>query len=171
MKSKLLQPMDRLLCITLSQSALMTSPQKLLCLCVLLPLIVTNWAGALHTHSKHGAAAHKDGSGKTPPGGRLPKQGLKWAAAAAAATGVLGGTGTGYGLGFLGRPKHNSGGHGGGKRVSSEQRHHQDRQRFNNQSRWRAFLRAAAPPADINSLWVTLGHTVTLVFSAWMAAV
>ncbi|XP_061886948.1 shadow of prion protein 2 [Entelurus aequoreus] len=170
MKSNPLQPMDRLLSITLSQSALMTSPQKLLWLCVLLPLIVTCCAGALHTHSKHGAAAHKGGSGKTPPssqGGRLPKQGLKWAAAAA---GMLGGTGTGYGLGFLGKPKHKSGGHGGAKSASTEQRHHQDRQRHNNQSRWRAFLKAAAPPADINNLWVTLGHTVTLVFTAWMAS-
>uniref|UniRef100_A0A8D0A6Y9 Shadow of prion protein 2 n=1 Tax=Sander lucioperca TaxID=283035 RepID=A0A8D0A6Y9_SANLU len=98
----------------------MTGQQKLLSLWVWLLLMAALCPGA---YSKRGFKGRGKSDGdKAPPSQSrgLPKQGLKWAGAAVAA-GMLGGTGTGYGLGFFGRPKHGSGNHHGHKTASSEQ--------------------------------------------------
>uniref|UniRef100_A0A3Q2Z986 Shadow of prion protein n=1 Tax=Hippocampus comes TaxID=109280 RepID=A0A3Q2Z986_HIPCM len=130
----------------------MTGQQKLVSLWLLLLLVVALCPGAQYTYSKRGGGTHKSGKSNKVPASKghgLPKPGLKWAGAAAA--GMLGGTGTGYGLGFLGRPKYGSRGHAGQKTESSG-RHDSHGQTFRNQSRWRAFLKAAAPAHLSNSL-------------------
>ncbi|XP_057675946.1 shadow of prion protein 2 [Corythoichthys intestinalis] len=132
----------------------MTGQQKLVSLWLLSLLIVALCPGAQYTHSKRAQKGGK--SNKTPAskGPGLPKQGLKWAGAA----GMLGGTGTGYGLGFLGRAKHGSRGHAGHKTASTENHG----QTFYNQSRWRAFLKAAAP-AHMSNLFFTMRHALTFL--------
>lgn len=146
----------------------MTGQQKLLSLWVWLLLMAALCPGA---YSKRGFKGRGKSDGdKAPPSQSrgLPKQGLKWAGAAAA--GILGGTGTGYGLGFFGRPKHGSGNHHGHKTASSEQDqrlYHSEGQRFHNQSLWRAFVSAAAP-APTTNIFLTLGHVVSFLIAAWI---
>ncbi|XP_077352924.1 shadow of prion protein 2 [Festucalex cinctus] len=163
MKSNLLDQMDCPISITSSGShgknlqTVMTGQQKLVSLWLLLLLIVALCPGAQYTYSKRGGSAPKSGKGNKAPafkGHGLPKHNLKWAGAAAA--GMLGGTGTGYGLGFLGRPKHAS----RGQKGESAERYHD--QTFRNQSRWRAFLKAAAP-AHMSNLFLMLGHSLTFL--------
>lgn len=153
---------------------MMTGPQRLLCLWVWLLLVAALCPGAdgkrggffkgKKKDDKDGKDG-KDGKAPSPPGRGLSKQGLKWAGAAAAA-GMLGGSGTG--LGLLGKSKHRSGSHHGHKAASSEkdQRlHHNESQRPPNQSPWRAFVKAAAPTT---SVVLTLGHAVSFLVAAWI---
>lgn len=148
----------------------MTGQQKLLSLWVWLLLMAALCPGVQYAHSKRGGsvkARGKDDGNKAPPSqsrGRS-KQGLKWAGAAAA--GIMGGTGTGYGLGFLGKPKHGSGGHQGHKPEQDKRLYYQERQRFRNQSLWRAFVKAAAP-APVSNIFLTLGHVVSFLIAAWI---
>ncbi|CAN9504897.1 unnamed protein product [Ophioblennius macclurei] len=159
----------------------MVGRQKLLSLWVWVLLVAALCPGAQYAHGKRGGFfkgrnkgdGNKGDGNKAPPskGGGLTKQGLKWAGAAAAA-GVLGGTGTGYGLGFLGKPKHVSGSrHHGHKTVSSEQDQHLSRggssQGHNNQSLWRVFAKGAASGMAPN-VFLTLGHVVAVLTAAWM---
>uniref|UniRef100_A0A3Q1J1C2 Shadow of prion protein 2 n=1 Tax=Anabas testudineus TaxID=64144 RepID=A0A3Q1J1C2_ANATE len=119
---------------------------SLLSLWVCLLLMAALCPGAQYAASKRGygfKSRGKGDSGKAPPSQSqgLSKQGLKWAGAAAA--GVLGGTGTGYGLGFLGRPKHGSRNHHDHKTAPHEedQQHYYNEGRANrSQSLWRTFL-------------------------------
>lgn len=151
----------------------MTGQQKLLSLWVWLLLMAALCPGAQYAYSKRGGGSKGRGKGdgdkSSPSQSRgLSKQGLKWAGAAAA--GMLGGTGTGYGLGFLGRPKHGSGNHHGHKTSSSEQDqrlYYNEGQRFHNQSLWRAFVNAAAP-APMTNIFLTLGHVVSFLIAAWI---
>lgn len=151
----------------------MTGQQKLLSLWVWLLLMAALCPGAQYAYSKRVGGFKGRGKGdgnKAPPSESrgLSKQGLKWAGAAAA--GVLGGTGTGYGLGFLGRPKHGSGSHYSHKTSSSEQDqrlYYNERQGFRNQSLWRAFVNAAAP-APMTNIFLTLGHVVSFLIVAWI---
>ncbi|XP_037608152.1 shadow of prion protein 2 [Sebastes umbrosus] len=164
-------------CDPTERSPVMTGQQKLLSLWVWLLLMAALCPGV---DSKRGGIfkgrgkdkdkdkGKGDGDGdKAPPSKSrgLPKQGLKWAGAAAA--GMLGGTGTGYGLGLFGRPKHKS--HHGHKTSSSEQdqRHYHDEgQRSHNQSLWRAIK--AAAPAPTTNMFLTLGHVVSFLIAAWI---
>uniref|UniRef100_A0A3B4XY14 Shadow of prion protein 2 n=1 Tax=Seriola lalandi dorsalis TaxID=1841481 RepID=A0A3B4XY14_SERLL len=123
----------------------MAGQQKLLSLWVWLLLMAALFPGAQYVYSKRGGfkGRGKGDSNKVPPSqsGGLSKHGLKWAGAAAA--GMLGGTGTGYGLGFLGRPKHGSGNHNSHKTSSSEQDqrfYYNERQAYQNRSLWRALV-------------------------------
>ncbi|XP_038590583.1 shadow of prion protein 2 [Micropterus salmoides] len=149
----------------------MTAQQKLLSLWVWLLLMAALCPGAQYAYSKRGGIFRGRGKGdgdKVPPSQSkgLSKQGLKWAGAAAA--GILGGTGTGYGLGFLGRPKHGSGNHHGHKTASSEQDerlYHNEGQAFRNQSLWRAFVKASAP-APMTNIFLT--HVVSFLIAAWI---
>lgn len=146
----------------------MTGQQKLLSLWVCLLLMAALCPGVQYAHSKRGGSfkGRGKGDGNQPPpspGRGLSKQGLKWAGAAAA--GMLGGTGTGYGLGFLGRPKHGSGGHYGHK--TEQDRRYYQHQGSQNHSIWRAFVKAAAP-APMSNVLLTLGHVVSLLIAAWM---
>lgn len=157
----------------------MTGQQKLLSLWALLLLTAALCPAA---HCKRGGIFKGKGKGdkgdkgdKEPPSqgrGGLSKQGLKWAGAAAA--GILGGTGTGYGLGLFGKPKHGSGKHHhhhhSAKSSSSEQDqrlYHDEGQRSNNQSLWRVFVKAAAP-APTTNIFLTLGHVVSFLIAAWI---
>lgn len=154
----------------------MTGQQKLLSLWVLLLFMAALCPGAQYAYSKRGGIFRggKKGDGnKAPPSQNrgFSKQGLKWAGAAAA--GVLGGTGTGYGLGFLGKPKHGSKNHHGHKTASSEEDqrlYYQESPRFHNRSRWSAFVKAAAP-APMSNIFLTLGHVVPFLIAAWIRAV
>lgn len=131
--------------------------------------------GVQYASSKNGFGFRgrgKGGGNKAPPSQSqgLSKQGLKWAGTAAA--GVLGGTGTGYGLGFLGRPKHGSRNHDH-KIASSEedQRHYYNEdQGKRNQSLWRAFVKAAAP-APTSNIFLTFGHLVYFLMAAWIRGI
>lgn len=147
----------------------MTGQQKLLSLWVWLLLMAALCPGAQYAYSKRGGKGRGKGDGnKSPPSQNrgLPKQGLKWAGAAAA--GMLGGTGTGYGLGFLGRPKHGSGNHHSHKASSEQdQRIYNEGRGFHNQSLWRAFVSAAAP-APMTNIFLTLGHVVSFLIAAWI---
>ncbi len=154
------------------RSAVMTGQQKLLSLWIWLLLMAALCPGVQYAYGKRGSFKGRgkgDGDKGPPSQGRgLPKQGLKWAGAAAA--GMLGGTGTGYGLGFLGRPKHGSGSHYSHKTVSSgqdQQLYHNERQGFRNQSLWRAFVNAAAP-VPTNNILFTLGHVVSFLIAVWI---
>uniref|UniRef100_A0A668TIH0 Shadow of prion protein 2 n=1 Tax=Oreochromis aureus TaxID=47969 RepID=A0A668TIH0_OREAU len=114
----------------------MAGQQKLPSLWVWMLLIAALCPGAQYAYSKRAGSFRGRGTGnKAPPSQNrgLSKQGVKWAGAAAA--GMLGGTGTGYGLGFLGKPKHGSGNNYGHKAVASEQ----DRQLYYQQDQ-RSFL-------------------------------
>lgn len=154
----------------------MTCQQKLLSLCVLILLIVALCPGAQYTYSKRGSVfkVGKKGDGnKGPPSQSrgFSKQGLKWAGAAAA--GVLGGTGTGYGLGFLGKPKHGSRHHYGQKTSHSEKDekiYYHEGRGSRNQSRWRAFVNTAAP-APMSNIFLTLGHVVPFLIAVWIKAI
>lgn len=146
---------------------LMTGQQKLLSLWVLLLLMAALCPGVHYAHSKRGGPfkgrGKSDGSQAAPSQARgLPKPGLKWAGAAA---GILGGTGTGYGLGFLGRHKHGSGSHYS-QRAEQDQRLYHN-QRFYNQSAWRAIVNAAAPVFTSNVL-LTLAHMVSVLLTVWI---
>lgn len=148
----------------------MTGQQKLLTLWVWLLLMAALCPGVQYAYSKRGGSSKGRGKGDdskaSPSQSRgLSKQGLKWAGAAAA--GMLGGTGTGYGLGFLGRPKHGSGSHYGHKTEQDQRLYHNERQGFRNQSLWRAFVNAAAP-APMTNVFLTLGHVVSVLIAAWM---
>lgn len=152
------------------RSAGMTGQQKLLSLWVWLLLMAALCPGVQYAYSKRGGSSKgrgKSDGNKVPPsqGRGLPKQGLKWAGAAAA--GMLGGTGTGYGLGFLGRPKHRSGGHYGHKTEQDRPLYHSERQGFHNQSLWRAFVNEAAPVPGTN-VFLTLGQVVSFLIAAWI---
>lgn len=150
----------------------MGAPQKLLSLWVCLFLVAALCPGAQYASSKQSFSFRgrgKGGSNKAPPSQSqgLSKQGLKWAGTAAA--GVLGGTGTGYGLGFLGRPKHGSRNHDH-KTVSSQedqQHYHSEGQGNRNQSLWRAFVKAAAP-APTTNIFLTVGHLLSILMAAWI---
>ena len=143
----------------------MTGQQKLLSLWAWLLLMAALCSGVHYVPSKRGgtfkARGKSDGPQTAPSQGRgLPKPGLKWAGAAA---GILGGTGTGYGLGFLGRHKH-----GPGSRHSQRAELAQGQGRgFHNQSAWRAFARAAAPVSTSN-VFLTLAHTVSILITVWI---
>uniref|UniRef100_A0A3Q3G5Z5 Shadow of prion protein n=1 Tax=Labrus bergylta TaxID=56723 RepID=A0A3Q3G5Z5_9LABR len=147
----------------------MTGQQKLLSLWVCLLLVAALCPGAQYAHCKRGGLFKGRGKGdadKGPPsqGRGLSKHGLKLAGAAAA--GMLGGTGTGYGMGLFGRPKHGSMSHH--KAVSSQQDqrlYYENRQGFHNQSLWRAFVNAAAPAPNA---FLTLGHVVSVLIAAWI---
>lgn len=151
----------------------MTGQQKLLSLWVWLLLMAALCPGAQYAYAKRGGIFKGRGKGdgdKGPPSQNrgLSKQGLKWAGAAAA--GMLGGTGTGYGLGFLGKQKHRSGGHHSHKTSSHEQEqrlYYNERQEFRNQSQWRAFVKAAAP-APLTNIFLTLGHVVSFLIAVWI---
>uniref|UniRef100_A0A1A7W6S9 Shadow of prion protein 2 n=1 Tax=Iconisemion striatum TaxID=60296 RepID=A0A1A7W6S9_9TELE len=148
-------------------SSPMAAQQRILSLWLLLLLLAALCPAA---NSKRGgsskARGKSDGEKASPSQGRgLSKQGLKWAGAAAA--GMLGGTGTGYGLGFFGKSKHKTGKH---KTTSSEQQqqaHDQENQRNPNQSAWSAFVRGAAPAKSSNH-FLTLGHVLAFLTAAWM---
>lgn len=148
----------------------MTGQQRLLSLWVWLLLMAALCPGVHYAHSKRGGSFRGRGKGdssKEPPSQSrgLSKHGLKWAGAAAA--GMLGGTGTGYGLGFLGRPKHGSGGHYSHKTEQEQRFYYNERQGFHNQSLWRAFVNAAAP-APVTNIVLTLGHVVSFLIAAWI---
>lgn len=139
----------------------MTGQQKLLSLWVWLLLMAALCPGVQYAYGKRGGAFKGRGKGDdtqaAPSRGRgLPKPGLKWAGAAA---GILGGTGTGYGLGFLGRHKHGSGGHYG-------HRAEQDQRLSHNQSLWRAIVNAAAPVSAGNA-FLALAHMVSFLVAIW----
>ncbi|KAG7489085.1 hypothetical protein JOB18_004393 [Solea senegalensis] len=135
----------------------MADQQKLASLWVWLLLMATLCPGAQHVYSKHGGSIRGRGKGdgskvSLPQSkGLLPKPGLKWAGAAAA--GMLGGTGTGYGLGFLGKPKHSSGNRHGHRSTADGGQ--QQGQGYHNRSLWRAFGNAAAPAPTTNFLCLT----------------
>ncbi|GLD55273.1 shadow of prion protein 2 [Lates japonicus] len=154
------------------RSPVMVGQQKLVSLWVWLLLMAALCPGAQYAYSKRGGVFKGRGKGgaKEPPSqsGGLPKQGLKWAGAAAA--GVLGGTGTGYGLGFLGRPKHGSGHHHSHKTATSEQDqrlYYSDGRGYRNQSLWRAFVNTAAP-APTTNVFLAFGHVVSFLIAAWI---
>lgn len=155
--------------ICFCSSALMAGQQKLPSLWVWMLLIAALCPGAPYAYSKRAGSFRGRGTGnKAPPSQNrgLSKQGVKWAGAAAA--GMLGGTGTGYGLGFLGKPKHGSGNNYGHKAVASEQdRQLYYQQRCCNQSLWRAFVKGAAP-APATHLFLRLGHVVPFLTAAWI---
>lgn len=147
----------------------MTGQQKLLSLWVWLLLMAALCPGVQYAYSKRGGSFRgrgKSDSSKAPPsqGRGLSKHSLKWAGAAA---GMLGGTGTGYGLGFLGRTKQGSGGHYGHKTEQEQRFYYNERQGFRNQSLWRAFVNAAAP-APVTNIFLTLGHVVSFLIAAWI---
>uniref|UniRef100_A0A3Q0SL64 Shadow of prion protein 2 n=1 Tax=Amphilophus citrinellus TaxID=61819 RepID=A0A3Q0SL64_AMPCI len=139
----------------------MAGQQKLLSLWVWMLLIAALCPGAQYAYSKRGGSFKGRGAGnKEPPSQNrgLSKQGVKWAGAAAA--GMLGGTGTGYGLGFLGKPKHGCRNHYCHKTAVSEQDQQlylQQGQGYHNHSLWRAFIKGAAP-APVTHLFLKLGH-------------
>ncbi|KAL6096960.1 uncharacterized protein ACO6RY_06161 [Pungitius sinensis] len=151
----------------------MTGPHRLLCLWVGLLLVaalcpgVDGKRGGFFKGRKNDdkdAKDAKDGKASSPVGRGLSKQGLKWAGAAAAA-GMVGGTGTG--LRLFGKSKHGSGSHRGHKAASSEkdQRlYHNEGQRPPSQPR-RAFVKAAAPTT--NAL-LPLGYVVCFLVATWM---
>ncbi|KAK5852136.1 hypothetical protein PBY51_023632 [Eleginops maclovinus] len=147
----------------------MTGQPKLLSLWVLLLLIAALCPGVYSKRGFKGRGKGDDEKAPSSPGKGLSKQGLKWAGAAAAA-GMLGGTGTGYGLGFFGKGKHSSGKHHGHKTSSSEQDqrlHHNESQRYNNHSLWRAFVKAAAP-APTTNIGLTLGNVLSFLIAFWI---
>ncbi|KAM7392949.1 hypothetical protein PAMA_007864 [Pampus argenteus] len=156
----------------------MTCQQKLVSLWVWLLLMATLCPGAQYAYSKRGGifSSGKKGDGKKDDGNKAPssqsrgfsKQGLKWAGAAAA--GMLGGTGTGYGLGFLGKPKHGSKNHHGQSSGEEQRLYYQEGQRFRNQSRWRAFVKASAP-AHMSNIFLTLGYVVPFLIAAWIRVI
>lgn len=154
----------------------MGGQQKLLSLWVCLLLMAALCPGAQYASSKRGYGFRGRGKGdgdKAPPSQSqgLSKQGLKWAGAAAA--GVLGGTGTGYGLGFLGRPKHGSRNHYHHKTASYEEdqrRYYNDSQGNHNRSLWRAFVKAAAP-APTSNIFLTFGQAVSFLIAAWIRGI
>uniref|UniRef100_A0A3B3X915 Uncharacterized protein n=1 Tax=Poecilia mexicana TaxID=48701 RepID=A0A3B3X915_9TELE len=120
--------------------------------------------------SKRGGSSRGHGKGDSdkasPSQGRgLSKKGLKWAGAAAA--GMLGGTGTGYGLGFLGKPKHGTGNHHNHKTEQHQQPHYQETQRYNNQSLWRVFVRGSAPATGTH-FFFRLGLLVPFLTVSWI---
>ncbi|KAF3702084.1 hypothetical protein EXN66_Car017772 [Channa argus] len=129
--------------------------------------------GVQHKSNKSGYGFRDKGKAqdnKVPPskGQGLSKKGLKWAGAAAA--GLLGGTGTGYKMGFLGRPKHGSRNHYDHKTASYEENqrlYYKEGQEFQNQSRWGAFAKAAAP-APTTSIFVMIGYVVSFFITAWI---
>ncbi|KAK2819105.1 hypothetical protein Q5P01_024666 [Channa striata] len=151
----------------------MSCQQKFLSLWVCLLLMAALCPGVQYASSKRGYGFRGRGKGhdnKAPSsqGQGLPKQGLKWAGAAAA--GVLGGTGTGYKLGFLGRPKHGSKNHHDHKTASYEENqrlYYKENQGFQNQSLRRAFVKAAAP-APTTSILLKFGHVVSFFIVAWI---
>lgn len=153
----------------------MGGQQKLLSLWVCLLFMAALCPCAPYASSKHGFGVRgrgKGGGNKEPlsQSKGLSKQGLKWAGTAAA--GVLGGTGTGYGLGFLGRPKHGSRNHDHKSASSDEdQRHYYNEGQGNrNHSLWRAFVKAAAP-APTSNVFLTFGHLVSFLMAAWIRAI
>lgn len=158
------------------RSPVMAGQQKLLSLWVCLLLMAALFPGAQYAYSKRGGfkGRGKGDSNKSPTSqsGGLSKHGLKWAGAAAA--GMLGGTGTGYGLGLLGRPKHSSGKHYSHKSSSSSSSSEQDqrlyyseRQGYHNRSLWRALVNTAAP-APMTNIALTFGHVVSFLIAAWI---
>lgn len=156
----------------------MAAQKKLLTLWVWMLLMTALCPGAQYAYSKRGGVfKSKGGKGdgnKVAPSqsGGLSKQGLKWAGAAAAA-GMLGGTGTGLGLGFLGKPKHGSKKHHNHKTSSSSsseqdrQVYYQGGQQNHNHSPWRSFVNGAAP-ARMPSIFLTLGYVVPFLTAAWI---
>ncbi|XP_062269546.1 shadow of prion protein 2 [Platichthys flesus] len=145
--------------------------QKLLSLWVLLLLMA-----ALCPHlvdSKRGGFFKGRGKGdddKPPPSKSkgLSKKGLKLAGAAAAA-GILGGTGTGYGLGFLGKKKHHGGHHGHKSSSEKDQRpHHDEGQGHQNPSLWKSLVNTAAPAHPTN-IFLTVGQVASFLVAAWIA--
>lgn len=142
----------------------MAALQRLRSFWVLMLLAAALCPGSL---SKRGGGfkGHGKGDGsKASSSQGLPKKGLKWAGAAGA--GMLGGTGTGYGLGFIGRPKHATGNHHNHK-TEHQQPNYQENQRYNNRSIWRAFVRGSAPAME-RSFFLTIGHVVPFLTAAWI---
>ncbi|RVE65747.1 hypothetical protein OJAV_G00119620 [Oryzias javanicus] len=154
----------------------MFSQQKLLLFGVLVLLLAA--LCPQYACGKRGGLFRGKGKGKgddektsSPQGRGLSKQGLKWAGAAAA--GMLGGTGTGYGLGLFGKPKPGGGNYNKQKTASSDQGqrpHHQETQKHNNQTFWKAFVRGAAPVPEAN-MFVTLGHVLPFLTAAWIRGI
>ncbi|KAF7665361.1 hypothetical protein LDENG_00145150 [Lucifuga dentata] len=151
--------------------------KKLLTLWACLLLMAALCPGAQYAYSKRGGLfrgrGKADGLGnKAPPfqSRSFSKQGLKWAGAAAAA-GVLGGSGTGYGLGFFNRPKYGSAKIYGHETASSEKNpplYYHEGQRFHNQSHQSALSAATAHRSNI---FLTLGHVVSFFITAWLRAI
>ncbi|XP_034458975.1 shadow of prion protein 2 [Hippoglossus hippoglossus] len=149
----------------------MTVQQKLLSLWVLL-LLMAALCPQLADGKRGGIFKGRGkGDGNKPPSSKsqgLSKQGLKLAGAAAAA-GILGGTGTGYGLGFLGKPKHHGGRHGHKSSSEKDQRPHRDEGRGRqNQSLWRALVNTATPAHPTN-IFLTVGQVASFLVAAWIA--
>ncbi|XP_035805568.1 shadow of prion protein 2 [Amphiprion ocellaris] len=147
--------------------------QKLLSLWVWVLLVAALCPGAQYAYSKRGGVfrgrGKGDGNKESPSQSKgLSKQGLKWAGAAAA--GMLGGTGTGYGLGFLGKPKHGSGSHYSRKTEQDQQVYYQESQRYHNQSLWRSFVNGAAP-APVANVFLTLGFVMSFLTAAWIRGI
>lgn len=143
----------------------MAGQQKLLSLWVLLLLMAALCPGVHYAHSKRRGTSKgggkSDGNQAAPAQARgLPKPGLKWAGAAA---GILGGTG----LGFLGRHKHGSGSHFSQRAEQDQRLYHNERQRFYNQTAWRAIVNATGPVFTSN-VFLTLAHMVSVLIAVWI---
>lgn len=145
---------------------MMAAHQRLLSFGVLMLLV----AALCPAFSKRGGSFRGHGKGDgdkaSPSQSRgLSKKGLKWAGAAAA--GMLGGTGTGYGLGFLGRPKHGTRNHRNHKTEQHQQPYYQETQKHNNQSLWRVIV-SGSPPDPGRNLFLPLGHLVPFLTATWI---
>lgn len=148
----------------------MTGQQKLLSLWVWLLLMAALCPGVQYAYGKRGGSIKgrgKDDQGAPSKGRGLPKPGLKWAGAAA---GILGGTGTGYGLGFLGRHKHRPGGHYSQRAEQDQRLYHNERHGYHNQSLWRAIVSAAVPVSTSN-VFLTVAHVVSFLITVWIRAI
>uniref|UniRef100_A0A146ZRS5 Period circadian protein-like n=1 Tax=Fundulus heteroclitus TaxID=8078 RepID=A0A146ZRS5_FUNHE len=147
----------------------MAARQRLLTFWVLMLLAATLCPGSLGKRGGSRSPGKGDGDKASQSHGRgLSKKGLKWAGAAAG--GILGGTGTGYGLGILGKPKHGTGNHHNHKTEQHQQPHHQESQKQKNQSLWRAFVRGSAP-ATGGGFFLALGYVVPFLTTAWIRGV
>uniref|UniRef100_A0A8C5HB61 Uncharacterized protein n=1 Tax=Gouania willdenowi TaxID=441366 RepID=A0A8C5HB61_GOUWI len=142
--------------------------QKLIPLLVWLLFLAAVCPGPHYAHSRgvfKGRGKGDSNKGGSSHGGGLSKQGAKWAGSAAA--GMLGGTGTGYGLGFLGRPKHLSKSHYHSHKAQDQLHHQRETQKVNNHPLWRAFVKGEAP-APMTSVCLTIGHVMPFLTAAWI---
>uniref|UniRef100_A0A8C6SPV5 Shadow of prion protein 2 n=1 Tax=Neogobius melanostomus TaxID=47308 RepID=A0A8C6SPV5_9GOBI len=127
------------------RSAIMNVRLCSVCLCLLLLAAICPG-----TWCKQGGIfrgkGKSDGNKEIPSRSKgLSKQGLK---AVGAAAGILGGMGTGYGLGFLGKGKHKT----SHKTGSSDQHVYRQGQRAENRSQWNA----AAPASNHSAILLSL---------------
>lgn len=144
----------------------MSGKQKLWVCLLLVAGLCTQYASGKRGFNFRGRGKGDTNKAQPSQSQSLSKQGLKLAGVAAA--GVLGGTGTGYGLGFLGRPKHGPRNNYDRKTVSSEEDqrlYHNDSPGYSNQSLWTAVVKAGAPASTTN-IFLTFG--VFLFITAWI---